>query len=265
LSFLSQKKKGKSTNALTDETRPTCNRCKKAGYKCQGYDRVTIFVDETDWVQSKHGIDKLISDAASDSLSPKSTPSDGDRQNRGQSSQSNSEAAFNRSLQQLASVLATNSGKQVSTSVLAFIQGILSQGELGSSAWSYTTSADTDETDTGSGADTDSFANAVVMSIKGGGSITKRPSLPRMIIQAVALALYGRKSGDTGSIERAAHLYGYAVRQVGSDLRKPNLASNQMILTSILNLGLYDVSQDVVLSGCLSRRATAIYLSDRVR
>lgn len=38
----------------TDETRPSCNRCKKSGLQCRGYERKTQFVDETQWTRDKH-------------------------------------------------------------------------------------------------------------------------------------------------------------------------------------------------------------------
>lgn len=206
---------------------------------------MTIFVDETDWVQSKHGVNRLISDAANDSPSQRSTSSAGYHPKRSQTSQAISEAFLNSSLQQAASELANNPSRQVSSDVLGFVEGVLTEGQFRSTAWSYATSADVEDTDMGcgSGSEFDTFSNAVISSMKGGGSITNRPSLPRMIAQAAVLALYGRKCGDIAAVVQAARFYGYVVRQVGADLRKPNLASNQIILTSILNLGFYDVGE----------------------
>lgn len=229
------------TNVTTDETRPSCNRCKKAGYECQGYNRVTVFVDETDWVQSKHGIDRLISDIASDNSSPRTASSTANPAK----GQNLTDISLNRSLQQLASALSNNPNQDITRDVLGFIEGVILEGALSSNFWSYTPSSDVAETDNrpGSKSEQQNLTGGLVSSRRGGGSITKRLFLPRMIVHAIALTLYGGKSGDALSVTQAAQLYGYAVRQVGSDLRKPNLSSNQTILLSILNLGLYDVCE----------------------
>lgn len=76
--------------------------------------------------------------------------------------------------------------------------------------------------------------------------MSKRPFLPGVTLQALALGLHGQRTRNDASLHQAAALYGFAVRHLRLDLIDNTVAmiSPRVVplMESIFNLTLYEVS-----------------------
>lgn len=73
--------------------------------------------------------------------------------------------------------------------------------------------------------------------------MVRRLSIPGVTLRAVALGLYGRIHRHTVSLDQAAEIYGFALRQIRFDLMSPalSLSLQSSLVTSVLNLSMYEV------------------------
>jgi hypothetical protein len=217
-------KKGERLTYTKDETHPTCTRCHKSNLQCGGYKNQTKFVDETYWTTKKHG---LISSPSSSSSS--SSPSmhgsiidDVPREERAVKFYS-----------------ATDLQRTLDGSIISFLRGMFLPRGTDFSSWylSPDHSDDTALTTSGSG------KSMTVMSTS-----SKRPFLPGVTLQALALGLHGQKLKSHASLDHAAELYGFAVRNLRLDLMDLRTDGRLVVsrrvlplMDSMLNLSLYEV------------------------
>ncbi|CRG91542.1 DNA-directed RNA polymerase I subunit A43 [Talaromyces islandicus] len=178
----------KSRHIKCDETRPYCNRCKKSGLQCRGYERKMQFVDETQWTRGKH-------QASAVTLS---------RRGYTTNTADSSSAFWN----------STDLSKKLDPLIIMFLRGAFGSLNVDFTSWHY------------SPAD---------------GAVVRRPYLPGITLQALALSFHGRINRSDASIRQAVELYGLAIRNVRTDLLTGSTGlSTPWLISSIIHMVMYE-------------------------
>ncbi|KAH8692400.1 hypothetical protein BGW36DRAFT_45387 [Talaromyces proteolyticus] len=72
------------------------------------------------------------------------------------------------------------------------------------------------------------------------GAVVRRPFLPGVTLQALALSLHGKVTRNQESLNQAVELYGFSIRSIRADLRDENAVSTTLLISSVLHMTMYE-------------------------